>query len=91
MNEEAMQDLKDCDFMAGTKSPVAFFAYLVRPSMLVPEVFKVVSLGGFDTVSEKILFELAQAFEIENSSHVANRVCLDKPDVNLSGTRNGRL
>ena len=93
MNEEARQDPKDCDLiiLAGTIAPVAFFAYPVRPSLLVPEVCKVVILGGFDTDSEKILFELVQALGIENSSHVANRVCHDKPAGKLSGTKIGRL
>ena len=89
--EGAMQDLKDCDLMilAGTKAPVAFFAYPDRPSLLVPEGCKVVSLGGFDTDSEKILFELVKAFGIENSAPLANRVCPDKPAGKLSGTTIG--
>ncbi len=46
--EQAAEDLKDCDLLlvAGSKSPVSFFAYPGVESKLTPEGAKLVHLGG---------------------------------------------
>ncbi len=61
--EGAMADLEGTDLMvmAGTDTPVAFFAYPGKPSILVPEGCQTLSLGGHDTDSAAALFALADA------------------------------
>lgn len=89
--EGAMQDLNGCDLMilAGTKTPVAFFAYPNRPSVLVPDGCTVLSLGGYETDSEKILLELARAFEVKESVPAAKFIRPNRPTGKLSGATIG--
>lgn len=46
--EEAIRELADCDLLliAGTKPPVAFFAYPGQPGEFAPQGAQVLSLGG---------------------------------------------
>lgn len=85
--EGAMRDLNGCDLMilAGTKAPVAFFAYPDRPSRLVPDGCTVLSLGGYETDSENILIELVKVFEVNESFPSARRVRPDQPTGKLTG------
>ncbi|WP_417491184.1 acetolactate synthase large subunit [Maricaulis sp.] len=48
LGSEAMQELADCDLLliAGTKAPVAFFAYPGEPGEFTPAGADVVTLGG---------------------------------------------
>jgi len=61
--EMALAQLEGCDLFlfAGTKAPVAFFAYPDKPSLLVPEGCDTLSLGGADTDSAAALVALADA------------------------------
>ncbi len=61
--EGALEDLAGHDLMviAGTKAPVAFFAYPGRPSVLVPEGCSTLSLGDADLDSAAALAALADA------------------------------
>ena len=59
--EGAMADLDGSDLMllAGTTTPVAFFSYPGKPSVLVPDGCRIVSLGGPETDSAATLAVLA--------------------------------
>jgi len=61
--QPAIGDLEAHDLMliAGTKPPVAFFAYPDAPSLLVPEGCETLELGGPDHDSAKLLAALADA------------------------------
>lgn len=61
--EAALAQLEGCDLLmfAGTKAPVAFFAYPDKPGSLVPDGCKPLSLGGADTDSAMTLAALADA------------------------------
>ena len=61
--EMALAQLDGCDLLllAGTKAPVAFFAYPDKPSLLVPEGCETLSLGGADTDAARALDLLADA------------------------------
>lgn len=89
--EGAMQDLDGCELMllAGTKPPVAFFAYPERPSLLVPEGCNVLSLGGYEADSEEILSAIVDALKLQESAKVANLVRPNRPSGKLSGASIG--
>ena len=59
--EGAMADLEGSDLMllAGTSTPVAFFSYPGKPSLLVPDGCEVLSLGDAGTDSAATLAALA--------------------------------
>ncbi|MEL6323638.1 MAG: acetolactate synthase large subunit [Pseudomonadota bacterium] len=57
----AQLDGTDLLLLAGTKAPVAFFAYPDKPGRLVPEGCSVFSLGGADHDSAALLSALADA------------------------------
>ncbi len=67
--EMALAQLEDVDLMlmAGTKPPVAFFAYPDKPSSLVPEGCRPLSLGGADTDSAATLQALVDALDAPDS------------------------
>lgn len=71
--EAALAQLDGCDLLvlAGTKSPVAFFAYPDKPGSLVPDGCQTFSLGGADIDSAAALAALADALGAETSSPVA--------------------
>ena len=61
--EEALETLQGVDLLvtAGTKHPVAFFAYPGKPSELTPEGAARLSLGGPEISSAAALEALAEA------------------------------
>ena len=77
--EMALAQLDGCDVMllAGTKAPVAFFAYPDKPSLLVPEGCETLSLGGADTDAAVALTALADAIGADKSAPVAELVLPD--------------
>ena len=79
--EAAMADLDGSDVMilAGTKPPVAFFAYPGKPSLLVPEGCRVVSLAGPDGDAAAALVRLADGLGAEASAPVATLTLPDAP------------
>lgn len=89
--EAAMKDVADCDLMilAGTKPPVAFFAYPNRPSLLVPDGCEVLSLGGYESDSERILLELVDALDIKDAVPSAKLIRPEQPTGKLSGATVG--
>lgn len=76
--EMALAQLEGCDLLllAGTKAPVAFFAYPDKPSLLLPEGCDTLSLGGPDTDSAAALTALAEAI---NATHSAPMTLLSMP------------
>lgn len=78
--EAAMADLEGSDLMliAGTQTPAAFFAYPGKPSLLVPDGCKALSLGGYDTDSATALSALADAI---GAKEVAPSTPLNLPDA----------
>lgn len=87
--EMALAQLEGCDLLllAGTKSPVAFFAYPGKPSSLVPEGCTALSLGGADTDAAATLSALADA--IEAYEHAPDALLslpeLEKGALNVGG------
>ena len=71
--EAALAQLDGCDLLmfAGTKAPVAFFAYPDKPGSLVPEGCKPLSLGGADTDSAATLAALADALGAKDQAPAA--------------------
>ena len=61
--EQALETLQGVDLLvtAGTKHPVAFFAYPGKPSELTPEGATRLSLGGPEVSSAAALEALAEA------------------------------
>jgi len=59
--EMAVETLKDVDLLliAGTKAPVAFFAYPNTPGAFTPKGARTISLGGPDTDSRDAVVRLA--------------------------------
>lgn len=59
--EEASEALKDCDLLliAGSKPPVAFFAYPGKPSELTPKDAQTIMLGGPESDMADALHRLA--------------------------------
>ncbi|MEL7454190.1 MAG: acetolactate synthase large subunit, partial [Pseudomonadota bacterium] len=78
--EMALAQLDGCDLLllAGTRAPVAFFAYPDKPGSLVPEGCKTLSLGGSDSDSAAALEMLADAMGAVESAPVAQ---LEMPDL----------
>lgn len=72
--EMALAQLEGCDLLllAGTKAPVAFFAYPDKPSLLVPEGCQTLSLGGPDTDSASALIALADAIAANGRAPLAD-------------------
>jgi len=70
--EMALAQLDGCDLLllAGTKAPVAFFAYPDKPSSLVPEGCATLSLGGAETDFGAALSALADAIDAHDSAPV---------------------
>lgn len=68
--EQAMESLEGVDLMliAGTKPPVAFFAYPGKESLLVPEGCETLSLGGPDYDSAALLKALAEKIGAEEEA-----------------------
>jgi acetolactate synthase-1/2/3 large subunit len=68
--EHALADLAGVDLMllAGTGVPVAFFAYPGKPSVLVPEGCRTLSLGGRDHDSAGLLAALADALGLSEAA-----------------------
>ncbi len=84
--EAAMADLEGTDLMviAGTQTPVAFFAYPGKPSVLVPEGCKVLSLGGAAIDSADVLARLSDALDAPTSGHKMERSVPDAPSGDLT-------
>jgi len=68
--EAAMADLAGVDLMllAGTQVPVAFFAYPGKPSVLVPDGCKTLSLGGAEYDGAALLKALADALGVNDTA-----------------------
>ena len=79
--EGAMEDLEGADLMitAGTTTPVAFFSYPGKPSVLVPEGCETVALGGADTDSAATLAALADALGATEAAPAAELALPDAP------------
>lgn len=89
--EAAMADLEGTDLMlvAGTKAPVAFFAYPERPSLLVPEGCEVVDLGGPESDSAVTLSRLADALGARDTAAPAPLELPGRPDGELNAVSIG--
>jgi acetolactate synthase-1/2/3 large subunit len=88
--EMALQELNGVDLMvlAGTTQPVAFFAYPDRPSVLVPDGAKVVSLAGRAEDAVAGLAALADALGAPAEGPVQP---LKRPDAAPSGPLSPQL
>ena len=77
--EMALAQLDGCDLLmlAGTKAPVAFFAYPDKPSLLVPEGCETLSICGPDTDSAAALTALADALGIAGEVQTVDFVLPD--------------
>lgn len=87
--EMALDDLQGSDLMlvAGTKPPVAFFAYPNTPSELTPEGCESLILGGPDYDSAAILEQLADALGATDKAPTLPRQSPELPTGALtSGT-----
>ncbi len=84
--EAAMADLEGTDFMglAGTSSPVAFFAYPGKPSRLVPEGCRVESLAGPGEDAGPALAALADLLEAPAQGPVVASFDYDPPEGELT-------
>lgn len=78
--EGAMADLEGTDLMitVGTQTPVAFFSYPGKPSVLVPDNCETFSLGGADSDSAATLAALAEVLGASDAAPASN---LDLPDA----------
>lgn len=78
--EMALAQLEGCDLLvvAGTKAPVAFFAYPDTPSSLIPDGCQMLSLGGADVDAAVGLAALADALNAPETGPVA---ALSLPDA----------
>jgi acetolactate synthase-1/2/3 large subunit len=67
--EMAIEDLQNHDLLviAGSQSPVAFFAYPNTPSMLVPETTKVVELSARHHNTKQAIADLANLLELSET------------------------
>ena len=88
--EMALAQLEGCDLFlfAGTKAPVAFFAYPDKPSLLVPEGCETLSLGGADTDAAAALTALADAIGAVESAQIAE---LTLPDAEKGELNPGNI
>ncbi|MFP3944092.1 MAG: acetolactate synthase large subunit, partial [Alphaproteobacteria bacterium] len=79
--ESALDQLKDCDLMviAGTRPPIAFFAYRDTPGSLVPEGCETVTLAGVKADAPGALEALADA--LKAPAEPAQRQKLEKPGL----------
>ena len=84
--EIALAQLEGVDLLvlAGTKSPVAFFAYPDKPGSLVPEGCETRALGGADYDSAALVDALADALEAPASGPVPQASIPDKPTGELT-------
>ena len=89
--EGAVADLEGVDLMllAGTQAPVAFFAYPGKPSLLVPEGCRTLSLGGSDVDSAAALSMLADALGAKDQAPSADFVRPDAPKGGLDAAAVG--
>ena len=90
-SEGAIADLEGCDVMVtvGTQTPVAFFAYPDKPSLLVPEGCRTLALGGADTDSADTLRALADAISAEAAAPPAELNLPDAPRGDLTAASIG--
>ncbi|MDM7985065.1 MAG: acetolactate synthase large subunit [Maricaulis sp.] len=88
LGAEAMEELKDADLLivAGTKAPVAFFAYPGERGEFAPEGIPVVPLGGPEGDTVAALAELANRFDAPAKPSVPDRAQAPKlfPDAELN-------
>ena len=89
--EGAMDDLDGSDLMvlAGTGVPVAFFSYPDKPSVLVPEGCKTLSLGGPESDSAATLAALADALGAVDAAPAADLIIPDTPSGDLDAVKIG--
>jgi acetolactate synthase I/II/III large subunit len=73
--DAALAMLKDVQelVLVGAKSPVSFFAYPGKPSVLVPEGCRVTAVAGAEADLEQALEALADALGARNSAALLNR------------------
>ncbi len=88
--EMALAQLDGCDLLllAGTKAPVAFFAYPDKPSLLVPEGCHTFSLGGGDVDSAAALIALANVIGAEACAPAAS---LNMPEIEAGDLNPGNI
>lgn len=89
--EAAISDLEGSDLMvmAGTQTPAAFFAYPGKPSVLVPEGCKAMSLGGYEVDSAAALAALADAIGAKEAAPAVELSLPDKPSGELDAIKIG--
>lgn len=85
---EAMEELKECDLLviAGTKAPVAFFAYPGEKGEFTPEDADIATLGGPGDDAAQGLIDLAAALGASELPEKADRAQAPKlfPDEALN-------
>ncbi len=77
--DAALAMLKDVRelVLVGAKTPVSFFAYPGKPSVLVPEGCKVTTVAGVEADLEQALEALADAVGARNTTPLLNRPAYD--------------
>ena len=90
--EGAVADLEGSDLMvlAGTSSPVAFFAYPGKPSLLVPEGCELLNLGDASTDSAATLKALADAMDAHDAAAPEALIEPDLPTGDLTAQSVGQ-
>ena len=89
--ESAMADLNGVDLMllAGTRAPVAFFAYPGRPSSLVPEGCRVATLAALHEDTAAALEALAELLGAQTSAPAQSYAVQGEPRGELAHTAAG--
>ncbi len=89
--EAAISDLEGSDLMvmAGTQTPAAFFAYPGKPSLLVPEGCKAMSVGSYEIDSAAALAALAEAIGASEAAPAMPLSLPDKPSGELDAFKVG--
>ncbi len=84
--EHALADLAGCDLMllAGTKTPVAFFAYPAMPSVFVPKGCEVQTLSALHEDAADALEALAEALGASGPPPLQSYQMPDKPRGELT-------
>ena len=71
-----LKDVREL-ILVGAKTPVSFFAYPGKPSVLVPEGCKVTTVAGAEADLEQALEALAEALGARNTAPLLNKPAYD--------------
>ncbi|MBI1339997.1 acetolactate synthase large subunit [bacterium] len=84
--EAAIEEMTGVDLMlvAGSRPPVAFFAYPGAPSLLSPPGCRVFMLGGSESDSADTLHRMGALLDARNSPHVSDIRVAERPTGRLT-------